>query len=307
MSEATKTPPATVAGTQPAAAGAQAGQAPARSGAVANVARPPAARVLDWDRPVSLNDLLLFKGAAVVQIAMALPGFKKESAERMVRSLVTECQKNPNLLDCTPKSLFGCLVQVAQLGLNLGGAGGQAYLIPFKREAQLVIGYKGFIQLADRSGKIRSISPRVVRESDAFDIQYGTNQRIEHIPNLKAMDAPVVGYYVAVQFTNGGTDFEFMTRQQAENHRNQYALSKGRGPWFGSPGEFDEMALKTVIRKWAKRAPVSEEMVVAAGLEQDADEGRPQSLGIHILPDPVSESDDLRNRLAGGGGQNGGE
>ena len=80
--------------------------------------------------------------------------------------VMTELRKTPKLLECDAASLMGSIGQVAQLGLEVGGLLGHAYLIPYGRECQLVIGYKGLMELARRSGQIKSIEARAVFEGD---------------------------------------------------------------------------------------------------------------------------------------------
>lgn len=250
----------------------------------------------DYLKPTNASGLARLAKPLIPQIQAALPRLMAKNADRMVRALMTECEKTPALLDCTPISLFGAVLQVAQLGLELGGATGQAYLIPFKKSAQLVIGYKGFVTLAHRSGQVQRITPRVVRAGDVFDIQFGTDQRIVHRPAMEQA-GEAVGYYAVVELANGGIDFEYMTKAQAEFHRNRFALSKG-GPWAN---HFDEMAMKTCIRKLAKRLPLSVEWNTAAGLDETAESDQDQHLGSAVVlaggePDDAAS---LRERLEG--------
>jgi recombination protein RecT len=231
-------------------------------------------------------------GPLLPQIAAALPGFVAKNAERMVRCLLTECQKTPKLLDCSPRSLFGGVIQVAQLGLELGGPAGQAYLLPFKGEATLCIGYKGFIALGFRAG-VKRFTPREVREGDVFGLEYGSHQFLKHVPKFPA-DGDVLGYYAVVETHNGGIDFEYLSKAQALEHKNRFALMKSGGPWATS---FDEMAKKTCIRKLAKRVPFSVEWVAAASLDEMADEGVPQMLGASVVLGEGEEPPSLRERL----------
>jgi recombination protein RecT len=237
----------------------------------------------ELDRPTGLGGLQRIGEAAILpQLAKALPGLMREHANRMLRCLYTECQKNVALLECTPRSLFGGLIQVAQLGLELGGPAGHAYLLPFGKkkegvtEATLCIGYKGFIQLAYRAG-VANFTPRTVFEGDAYSIEYGTRHELRHVPAFQSTKA--IGYYAIVKTPAGGVDFEYLTYAQAEDHRQRYALSK-EGPWKTA---FDEMAKKTAIRKLAKRVPLSVEWVAAATLDEMADEGVPQQLAAAVV------------------------
>ena len=113
------------------------------------------------------------------QIARALPGSAAVTAERFTRIALTEFRRNPKLLDCTEQSLLGGLLLSAQLGLEIGGPLGQSWLIPFRdiktgtSEAIWILGYKGIIALAYRSGELASIEARDVCEGDDFSYRYG--------------------------------------------------------------------------------------------------------------------------------------
>ncbi len=251
---------------------------------------------LDYNRPPADGATGLQKLAEPLlpQIRAAMPGVVAKNAERMVRCLLTECQRTPKLLDCSPRSLFGGVIQVAQLGLELGGPAGQSYLVPFGREAQLVIGYRGYITLAHRSRSVARVTPRVVREGDTFRVEYGLNQVLEHVPKFDDNQA-AVGYYAVIQLVNAGSDFEYRTLAQAQAHRDRYALSKS-GPWSNN---FDEMAKKTCIRALAKRMPLSVEWVSAAVLDEMAEEGVSQQLSAAVVLDPEEKGEpgELKKRL----------
>jgi recombination protein RecT len=266
---------------------------------------PPTKAVakFNYDRPApnGVAGLQEMGKSLLPQISAAMPGFMAKNSERMLRCLLTECQKTPALLDCTPKSLFGAVIQVAQLGLELGGPAGHAYLIPFGKksagvtEATLIIGYKGFLQLAFRAG-VKSFRPQVVRAGDVFQIEYGTRADIRHVPNFER-PGEVVGYYSVVESPTGGKDFEYMTKAQAEEHRLRYAMAKNGGPWTTN---FDEMALKTTVRKLAKRVPLSPEWVTAASLDELAEQEIPQQLSAALVleaPEGSGEAPSLRDRL----------
>lgn len=265
---------------------------------------PPKKSAIDpaeYKRPTNAQGLQRLADPLLPQIKAAMPAALATHAERMIRALLTECQKTPGLLDCSPASLLGGVIQVAQLGLELGGPAGQAYLIPFKGSAALVIGYKGYIALAYRSNKVRRITPRVVREGDTIEVVYGSDQKLLHRPAMPPTGKPVA-YYAVIELDNGGTDFEYLTVEQCDAHRAKHALMKSGGPWIA---HFDEMAMKTCIRRLAKRMPVSAEWVAAAGLDEMAEAGVPQSLSAAVVIESAGEpgggdadpADRLRARL----------
>lgn len=265
----------------------------------------PLAR-LNYDAPTDLSGLQRLGESVMPQLAAALPRVMGTDAPRLLRSLLTECQRTPKLLDCAPRSLLGGLVQVAQLGLELGGPAGQSYLLPFSKKgsgddddnnrpragdkgkaATLVIGYKGYIALAHRSNQVARISLETVRQRDVFRVILGTGKKLIHEPDLsdEGIAAPAVGYYTAVEMLNGGSDFEYMTVAQALAYRDAYALA-ANGPWKTN---FHAMARKSTCRQLAKRLPLSVQWVAAASLDEMADERIPQQLEALVIPDTGGE------------------
>lgn len=214
------------------------------------------------------------------QIARALP--KHMNAERMTRIVMTECRKNPKLMDCEPVSFLGAVIQASQLGLEPGGVLGHCYLIPFENrrkgvaEVQFIVGYRGMIDLARRSGQIISLSARTVYENDDFTYCYGLTEDIKHIP-ATTNRGKMVAVYAVARLKDGGTQFEVMSREEIEEVRDgssgyKYAVSKGRtdNPWIEA---FEEMAKKTVIRRLFKYLPVSIELQTAAIQDEYAEAG----------------------------------
>lgn len=197
------------------------------------------------------------------QISMALP--KHLTADRMARVALTEIRKNPKLGACDPYSFMGALIQCAQLGLEPGSGTGHAYLIPFKNQVQMIIGYQGMIDLAYRSGKVDSIYAMVVYEGDEFSyyIENGI-QKMKHVPNFSGPrdDESIKLVYAAAQIKNGGAVFVMMTVE--EIRRIEKENRKGNGMSDTWRKHFAAMAKKTVIRQLYKTIPRSVEMSEAA-------------------------------------------
>ncbi|RJT47197.1 recombination protein RecT [Rahnella woolbedingensis] len=215
------------------------------------------------------------------QLAAALP--RHMTADRMIRIVTTEIRKNPELAGCNQQSFIGSVVQCSQLGLEPGNALGHAYLLPFNKnkknpqtgkwevvskDVQLIIGYRGMIDLARRSGQIVSISARTVREGDYFSFSYGLEENLTHRPG-ESEDSPITHVYAVAKLKDGGVQFEVMTFKQVEKVR---AGSKAgtSGPWVS---HWEEMAKKTVIRRLFKYLPVSIEMQKAVIMDEKAEAG----------------------------------
>jgi recombination protein RecT len=194
------------------------------------------------------------------QIAKALP--KHMNADRLARIALTTIRTNPKLLECNIESLMGAVMQSAQLGLepNMLGA---CYIIPYGKEAQFQIGYRGMIDLARRSGHIQSISAHEVYTNDFFKLEYGLNERLEHIPwHLRddekfAEPGQLKGCYMVAKFKDGGYQTHYMSKAEIDQHRKR-SKSSGNGPWVT---DYVEMAKKTVVRSAWKWLPISIEVM----------------------------------------------
>lgn len=190
------------------------------------------------------------------EIKRALPA--QISSERFTRIAMTAVRNNPKLQACDPMSFIAALMQSAQLGLEPNTPLGQAYLIPYGREAQFQLGYQGMLTLAYRTGEYRSIYANAVYENDEFEYEYGLEEKLVHIPADDPEGEPVY-YYAVYHLQNGGYGFVVMSREQLLKHRDKYSPSAKQGrhsPWNT---DFDSMAKKTVLKQLLKYAPKSVE------------------------------------------------
>lgn len=203
------------------------------------------------------------------QIALALP--KAMSADRLARIALTSIRTTPKLLECSVESLMGAVMLAAQLGLEPGPLG-HAYLVPYKSEATLIIGYRGMIDLARRSDQIVSIAAHVVHEHDEFEFTYGLEENLVHKPAWQNPGVPV-GAYMVAKLKDGGHVIEVMSLEEIEAVRAR-SKSPNSGPWVT---DWEQMARKTVIRRGAKYLPLSIESQRA--IAQD------ETVKVEIAPD----------------------
>jgi recombination protein RecT len=209
------------------------------------------------------------------QMALAMP--KSMTPDRLTRIVMTECRKTPALLKCAPESFYGAVLQCAALGLEPGSALGHCYLLPFgngkdkqgRPNAQLIIGYRGMIDLARRSGQIISLQAYCVHEQDTFNYKLGLDPDIEHIPASVADRGKVTHVYAVAKLKGGGVQFEVMSRAEIEKVRTS-SKAGNSGPWSS---HWEEMAKKTVIRRLFKYLPVSIEAVRAVEIDEKTDRG----------------------------------
>ena len=217
------------------------------------------------------------------QFELAMP--RGAEAQQLVRDAITVLRQNPKLAQCDQTSFLGSLMTCAQLGLRPGvGPLGQAYILPMwntkdrRFDATFILGYKGMLDLANRSKDMDMVIAREVHEGDTFDIDYGTNM-LSHKPAFENRGR--VWAYYAMFYRKGSSipTFEFMTRQDAEEHRDKFAMAKNKqgqvvGPWRD---HFDAMAKKTTVRKlftWMpKNTDLADAMVADESIRLDMTPG----------------------------------
>jgi recombination protein RecT len=222
-------------------------------------------------------------------IAKALP--RHLSAERLLRVAQTACTTTPELLKCYTPSLVGAIIQCATMGLEPNTVLGHAYLVPFwnskkkRKDAQVIIGYKGLVDLARRSGQIISVAAHAVYEPDEFDFQYGLEEKLNHRP-ARGDRGEIVAFYAVAKMKEGGHAFEVMWREEVDTIRdssqNAYR-DDGKGgripnkasPWWD---HYESMGRKTVLRRLSKYLPLSVEFATAISLEEVAESGKSQRL-----------------------------
>lgn len=187
-------------------------------------------------------------------LAEMLPG-GEDAARRFRRVVVQAVVKNPDLMRCEPGSIVSAVMESATIGIEPTGTLGGAYLVPYGQKATLIVGYRGLIELARRSGEIETIEARVVREGDDFSYAYGTDAHVTHVPKLDNGTAPLTYVYAVAKLRGGGVQFEVMTREQVDAIRSKSKAGQS-GPWRD---HYDEMARKTVVRRLVKYLPIAVE------------------------------------------------
>ncbi len=251
------------------------------------------------DQIATVQDLLVKSKS---QIQMALPSHL--TADRMVRVALTTIRQTPKLLDCNPLSLVKCVMQAAALGLEPDPLMGRAYIVPYGTEATLIVGYKGLIDLARRSGQIRSVEAHVVYEHDEFSYSYGLSEDLVHKPAYQQDRGHVTHAWALARFKDGGHQFEVMDFWSLEKIRN--GSKNGSGQVWRDHRE--EMYRKTVLRRLCKFLPLSPELSTHLGREELVDAGVAPSVAYEddngeILESPAppspngSKSDALAAKL----------
>lgn len=216
--------------------------------------------------PKTIEDYLKQMAPAMAE---ALP--KHLSVDRLTRLTMTVIRTTPELRQANPASLLGAVMQAAQLGLEPGLLG-HCYLLPFKNnkekttDVQFIIGYKGMIDLARRSGHIESISSHAVYANDEFEYELGLHPKLRHVPDMTGNRGEFIGAYAIAKFKDGGYQMEFMPKAEIEKRRTSSPGGHSKySPWNNW---YEEMAKKTVLRHMWKYLPISVEIQQATAYDE---------------------------------------
>jgi recombination protein RecT len=207
------------------------------------------------------------------EIQRALP--RGLDADRVARLALTAVRKDSKLAECAPESFAGALLTAAALGLepNLNG---EAYLVAYKRECTLIVGYQGYAKLFFQHPLARHLDAQAVHERDHFDYAYGLDPYLTHKP-ARGDRGPVTDYYAVAALSTGAKLFVVLSAAEVK------AL---RGGKVGTSGQIADpqhwMERKTVLRQLLKLLPKSTALQQA----MDADE-RP---GVELHRDRVVEA-----------------
>jgi len=190
------------------------------------------------------------------QIAQALP--KHLSADRMIQMATQVIVKNPKVAECSAASLIGAVMQASILGFKPSDSLGQVYFVPYGKSVQFQIGYKGYIDLARRSGQIKTLYAYGVYANDEFDYELGLEPKLTHKP-APTDRGELTGVYAVAHYKDGGFNFVVLSREEVERLRlrNAFQKSKPSGAWAT---DYEAMACAKAIKQLSKYMPLSEEM-----------------------------------------------
>lgn len=211
----------------------------------------------------NLPDLIMrSKPQFALAIGGSTPAQRTERAERFTRICLTAMRQTPKLAQCEPASILGAMMTCAQLNLEPNTPQGLAYLIPYNRECQFQVGYKGLMQLMYRSGAIASFNADVVYrqevEQGLFEYESGISPRISHKIDLLNPEArtgnpeDVIAAYAAVVLKTGEPIVRLVTKMEIDQAR---ALNRGNSPAWRD--HYAAMAIKTAIKRLSAWLPVT--------------------------------------------------
>jgi len=181
-----------------------------------------------------------------------LPTQMQGNVDYFIKSCIGQIQLQngtyTDLSTCTPKSIIDCVKLTAQLGLTPGPQG-LIYYLPYKgkkeHKAQTIIGYKGLIKLAKRSGNVSDIYAIPVYSDEPFKIRGGIDHGIDHDIIHIGERGDFIGCYAVAKYKDGTYHSEWMRKDEIDAIRKRSAAGSN-GPWVT---DYIQMARKTVIRR----------------------------------------------------------
>lgn len=202
------------------------------------------------------------------RIEVSLPKNSRMDANRLLAMVSAEMRRCPKIVECTKESIQAAVSLAARLMLEPDSALGYFYLIPYKQNLQVIIGYKGMLELAMRSPTLKSIYAQEVYEADEFSVLLGTEKTIHHRPAMSAR-GKIVAVYSVAEYTTGAKEIEFMTKEEVDAIRKR-SKSSGDGPWVT---DYASMARKTVLRRMTKYIPRAIDAHVAIAADEACERG----------------------------------
>lgn len=248
------------------------------------------------------NTTAIQKFKAVVNADSVQEQFKnalKEGAPLFVASLIDIYSNDTYLQNCQPSAVIMEALKAATLKLPINKSLGFAYIVPYKDVPQFQIGYKGYIQLAMRTGQYKYINADVVCEGELK----GHNKLTGEIDlSGEAKNDRVIGYFAYIEMVNGFKKSVYWTKQKITDHAKRYSKSYNNksSAWQSN---FDEMALKTMLRNvLSKYGIMSVEMMNA--FTADVDERTPEAqVEDEIRDNANQETIDVEGTIIKGEGQ----
>lgn len=198
-----------------------------------------------------------------------------KNGERFISAIVSAVNVNKDLQKCTPQSILSAALLGEALKLSPSPQLGQYYLVPFNNRetavAQFQLGYKGYIQLAIRSGQYKRLNVLAIKEGELIYFNPLTEEiEVKFIEDEEVRDkTETVGYYAMFEYINGFRKAIYWSKRKMEAYAQKYSKSyqsqKGSSVW---EKDFDAMAYKTMLRQLiSKWGIMSIEM--ASGLDGD--------------------------------------
>lgn len=184
-----------------------------------------------------------------------------KNGQRFISAVVSAVNNNPMLQECTNQSILAAALLGESLNLSPSPQLGQYYMVPFDdakkgKVAQFQLGYKGYIQLAIRSGQYKKLNVLAIKEGELihFDPLFEEIEVKLIEDEQQREQAATIGYYAMFEYINGFRKAIYWSKAKMEAHALKYskgyAADKRKGTaWTFWSKDFDGMAYKTMLRQ----------------------------------------------------------
>lgn len=211
------------------------------------------------------NTITAAKEAKTLKGMLEMPAYKNKFNEMLgkkaagfMSSIIAVANNNKLLAKAEPATVIGAAAQAAMLDLPINQSLGFAYIVPYKGAAQFQLGYKGYIQLAQRSGQYVDIGAKTVFEGE---LEY-ENRLLDKFKFGDRTGDKVIGYLAYFRLTNGFEKMLFMELDEMQAHAKRYSKSYSGGTDKWGLADFNTMAEKTVLKRLlSKYGPLSIESI----------------------------------------------
>jgi recombination protein RecT len=162
-----------------------------------------------------------------------------------VSSILSAVSSNKSLKDADPMSIISAAAIAATLDLPINPSLGFAHIVPYGKQAQFQMGWRGYVQLAQRTAQYATINCTKVYDGELVEHNHFTGDM--KFDQSKKQSDKVIGYVAYFRLLNGFEKWFYMTMEEAQDHGKKYSksYSHANGRW---KNDFDSMALKTVIK-----------------------------------------------------------
>lgn len=212
-------------------------------------------------------------------------------ADRFTANLITMVSHTPKLAECDPKTVVSAALLGETLNLNPAPALGQYYVVPYAGKAQFILGYRGALQLAIRSGEFRRFNALAIKEGEYVSWNPLTEEFAANIieDEDERERRPICGFYAMFETVNGFRKETYWSLERVFNYAERFgngnfdrkvyaqflkevdkgaslqSLQKKYGPWYL---HFETMACKSLIRQLLKFAPMSPDLQCATAHDE---------------------------------------
>ena len=211
-------------------------------------------------------------------IAQSLPSTM--DPKRFARLIFNSVRKTPKLAACSATSMIGSLLSSSALGLEVDTPLGEAYLVPYGSDAQLIVGYQGIVKLYRQHSMAGAVASGWVGANDRFEYAYGTHPHLTHVP-ARGERGDVVAFWASYTLKDGQTDFVVLSPAEIADLRGK--AKKGD---IADPQHW--MSRKTALKQVLKLAPKSTSLAAALLIDEQPVGGVHQVTGLESVAATVA-------------------